>query len=66
MFFKCPFEGCSLVVTQSFIFKYLENEKEVQEYKRNLGRVYCQESKTMKWCPAAGCDYAVENTHFTH
>ncbi|KAL4464710.1 hypothetical protein ABPG74_011271 [Tetrahymena malaccensis] len=66
MFFKCPFEGCSLVVPQSFIFKYLKDDKEKQDYKRNLGRVYCSESKTMKWCPAPGCDYAVENTHFTH
>ncbi|EGR27639.1 ibr domain protein [Ichthyophthirius multifiliis] len=65
VFFKCPFENCSLKVPHSFILKYLKNENEIKQYKKNIGKIYCMQSTTMKCCPYPDCQYAVENAYFT-
>lgn len=35
-------------------------------YRRFLGKSYCQESKTIKFCPVPGCDYVAENYDMTN
>lgn len=61
LFFKCPYANCNLVIPESFVLKYLDHNN-AQRYTTVLGKIYCEESKTMKWCPSPGCEFACENT----
>ncbi|KAL5706583.1 RBR-type E3 ubiquitin transferase [Ranunculus cassubicifolius] len=55
----CPSPKCVAAVTQEMI-DALGNDKDKEKYPRSLLRSYVEASKKTNWCPAAGCDYAIE------
>ncbi|KAL5707842.1 RBR-type E3 ubiquitin transferase [Ranunculus cassubicifolius] len=55
----CPSPKCVAAVTQEMI-DTLGNVKDKEKYSRYLLRSYVDASKKTKWCPAPGCDYAVQ------
>nr|DAD43494.1 TPA_asm: hypothetical protein HUJ06_001724 [Nelumbo nucifera] len=56
---RCPDPSCGAAVGQDMINVLASNEDK-GKYSRYLLRSYIEDNRKTKWCPAPGCDYAVE------
>ncbi|KAL1561358.1 putative E3 ubiquitin-protein ligase ari8 [Salvia divinorum] len=56
---RCPDPSCGAAVGQDMIDK-LASHEDKEKYRRYLLRSYVEDSRKIKWCPAPGCDSAVE------
>ncbi|KAI7979150.1 putative E3 ubiquitin-protein ligase ARI7 [Camellia lanceoleosa] len=56
---RCPDPSCCAAVGQDMINKLASNEDK-EKYARYIVRSYIEDNRKTKWCPAAGCEYAVE------
>ncbi|KAL5703989.1 RBR-type E3 ubiquitin transferase [Ranunculus cassubicifolius] len=56
---RCPEPKCVSIVDQEMVSK-LVSEEDKEKYSRYVVRSYVEANKNTKWCPAAGCEYAVE------
>ncbi|KAK4744006.1 hypothetical protein SAY87_010318 [Trapa incisa] len=56
---RCPDPSCCAAVGQRMI-DCLATEDEKKKYFLYLVRSYVEDSRKTKWCPAPGCEYAVE------
>ncbi|KAL5703024.1 RBR-type E3 ubiquitin transferase [Ranunculus cassubicifolius] len=56
---RCPDPSCGAAVDQDMITGLVSDE-EKEKYSRYLLRSYVEDNKKTKWCPAPGCDYAVD------
>ncbi|GKV29066.1 hypothetical protein SLEP1_g38037 [Rubroshorea leprosula] len=56
---RCPDPPCRAAVGQDMINAFVSDE-DIKKYSRYLIRSYIEDNKKTKWCPAPGCDYAVD------
>ncbi|KAI3927436.1 hypothetical protein MKW92_044426 [Papaver armeniacum] len=56
---RCPDPSCGAAVGQDLI-NLLVSEEDKQKYSRYILRSYVEDNKKTKWCPAPGCDFAVD------
>ncbi|KAG1331301.1 RBR-type E3 ubiquitin transferase [Cocos nucifera] len=56
---RCPDPSCSAAVGQDMI-NILATDEDKEKYSRYLLRSYIEDNRKTKWCPAPGCDFAVE------
>ncbi|VVB11975.1 unnamed protein product [Arabis nemorensis] len=56
---KCPEPSCSAAVRLDMVEKLVSEEDKKKFYKYFL-RSYVEDNKKMKWCPAPGCEHAVD------
>ncbi|GLT95585.1 hypothetical protein SLE2022_132590 [Rubroshorea leprosula] len=56
---RCPDPSCRATVIQDMINAFVSDE-DIKKYSRYLIRSYIEDNKKTKWCPAPGCDYAVD------
>lgn len=56
---RCPMPLCSAALGQDMINLFASGEDK-EKYFRYYIRSYIEDNKKTKWCPAPGCDYAVE------
>ncbi|XP_038986793.1 probable E3 ubiquitin-protein ligase ARI8 [Phoenix dactylifera] len=56
---RCPDPSCSAAVGQDMI-NVLTTDEDKEKYSRYLLRSYIEDNRKTKWCPAPGCDFAVE------
>ncbi|KAL7176870.1 hypothetical protein ACSBR2_030248 [Camellia fascicularis] len=56
---RCPDPSCCAAVGQDMINKLASNEDK-EKYARYIVRSYIEDNRKTKWCPAPGCEYAVE------
>ncbi|KAL5707849.1 RBR-type E3 ubiquitin transferase [Ranunculus cassubicifolius] len=56
---RCPDPKCVSIVDQDLVNQLVEKEDK-EKYSRYLMRSYVEYNKKAKWCPAPGCEYAVE------
>ncbi|XP_057779098.1 probable E3 ubiquitin-protein ligase ARI8 isoform X2 [Salvia miltiorrhiza] len=56
---RCPDPSCGAAVGQDMIDN-LASHEDKEKYRRYLLRSYVEDSRKIKWCPAPGCDSAVE------
>ncbi|GFP80706.1 probable E3 ubiquitin-protein ligase ari7 [Phtheirospermum japonicum] len=56
---RCPDPSCGAAVGRYMIDK-LASDQDKEKYHRYLLRSYVEDSRKIKWCPAPGCDSAVE------
>ncbi|KAF6152192.1 hypothetical protein GIB67_019414 [Kingdonia uniflora] len=55
---RCPDPSCGVAVGQDMI-NVLVSEQDKEKYSRYLLRSYIENNRKTKWCPAPGCEYAV-------
>lgn len=58
---RCPNPDCSAAVGEELILSAVPEEDKTK-YRRFILRSYVEANRKAKWCPAPGCDYAVELT----
>ncbi|XP_059437764.1 probable E3 ubiquitin-protein ligase ARI8 [Corylus avellana] len=56
---RCPDPSCGAAVGQDMI-KLLTSHEDKEKYSRYFIRSYIEDNRKTKWCPAPGCDYAVD------
>ncbi|GLT95588.1 hypothetical protein SLE2022_132620 [Rubroshorea leprosula] len=56
---RCPDPSCRAAVGQDMI-KALACDEDREKYCRYFIRSYIEDNRKTKWCPAPGCDYAVD------
>ncbi|KAF8057205.1 hypothetical protein N665_1263s0003 [Sinapis alba] len=56
---KCPEPSCPAAVGQDMFEKFASKEDKEKYYKYFL-RSYIEDNRKMKWCPAPGCEHAIE------
>ncbi|KAE8664109.1 putative E3 ubiquitin-protein ligase ARI8 [Hibiscus syriacus] len=56
---RCPDPSCAAAVGQDMI-SALASEEDREKYFHYFIRSYVEDNRKTKWCPAPGCDYAVE------
>ncbi|KAJ4723272.1 RBR-type E3 ubiquitin transferase [Melia azedarach] len=56
---RCPDPSCRAAVGQDMIEMLASNEDK-QKYSRYLLRSYVEDNRKTKWCPAPGCEFAVD------
>ncbi|XP_047307556.1 probable E3 ubiquitin-protein ligase ARI8 [Impatiens glandulifera] len=56
---RCPDLSCGAVVGQCMVNQLATNQDK-DKYARYVLRSYVEDSRKTKWCPAPGCDYAIE------
>ncbi|XP_065846864.1 probable E3 ubiquitin-protein ligase ARI8 [Euphorbia lathyris] len=56
---RCPEPSCTVSVGRDLVGK-LVSEDDMEKYSRCLIRSYVEGNSNMKWCPGAGCVYAIE------
>ncbi|XP_043705712.1 probable E3 ubiquitin-protein ligase ARI8 [Telopea speciosissima] len=56
---RCPDPSCGAAVGQDMINPLASNEDK-EKYSRYLLRSYIEDNRKTKWCPAPGCEYAVD------
>ena len=57
---QCPYPGCKLMIPRTIMRKYLPQSL-LTLYESLIVRSYVESEKGMKWCPSAGCEYAIES-----
>uniref|UniRef100_A0A2N9EM97 RBR-type E3 ubiquitin transferase n=1 Tax=Fagus sylvatica TaxID=28930 RepID=A0A2N9EM97_FAGSY len=55
---RCPDPSCGAAIGQDMI-NSLASDEDKEKYSRYLLRSYIEDSKKTKWCPAPGCEHAV-------
>ncbi|XP_011026388.1 PREDICTED: probable E3 ubiquitin-protein ligase ARI7 [Populus euphratica] len=56
---RCPDPSCPAAVDQDMI-NLLAPDEDKEKYSRYLLRSYIEDNKKTKWCPAPGCEYAID------
>ncbi|KAH7542232.1 hypothetical protein FEM48_Zijuj02G0051600 [Ziziphus jujuba var. spinosa] len=56
---RCPDPSCTAAVGQDMISR-LASAEDKQKYSRYFIRSYVEDNRKTKWCPAPGCEYAVD------
>ncbi|KAG6402205.1 hypothetical protein SASPL_139080 [Salvia splendens] len=56
---RCPESGCGAAVTFEMVERFAPGLK-IRKYRRHLRRSYVELNPNRKWCPAAGCNLAIE------
>ncbi|VVA90133.1 unnamed protein product [Arabis nemorensis] len=56
---KCPDPSCPAAVGQDMI-KKLASEEDKNKFYRYFLRSYIEDNRKMKWCPAPGCEHAID------
>uniref|UniRef100_A0A2P2LQM7 RBR-type E3 ubiquitin transferase n=1 Tax=Rhizophora mucronata TaxID=61149 RepID=A0A2P2LQM7_RHIMU len=56
---RCPDPSCVAAVGQNMI-NMLASDEDKGKYSRYFLRSYIEDNRKTKWCPAPGCDYAVD------
>ncbi|KAK9293215.1 hypothetical protein L1049_021204 [Liquidambar formosana] len=56
---RCPDPPCSAAIGQDMI-NILASDEDKEKYSRYFLRSYIEDNRKTKWCPAPGCDYAVD------
>ncbi|XP_057539854.1 probable E3 ubiquitin-protein ligase ARI8 [Amaranthus tricolor] len=56
---RCPDPSCAVAVGQDMI-NLLASAEDKEKYARYFLRSYVEDNRKAKWCPAPGCDYAVD------
>ncbi|PKA55932.1 putative E3 ubiquitin-protein ligase ARI7 [Apostasia shenzhenica] len=56
---RCPDPSCGAAVGEDMIFMLATNDDK-EKYSRYLLRSYIEDNRKTKWCPAPGCEFAVE------
>lgn len=56
---RCPDPSCGAAVGEDMVNKLLV-EEDKEKYLRYLVRSYIEDNRKTKWCPAPGCEFAVE------
>lgn len=56
---RCPDPSCGAAVGQDMVNK-LASDDDKKKYSRYLLRSYVEDNRKTKWCPAPGCDHAVD------
>lgn len=56
---RCPDPSCSAAIGLDMINK-LANDDDKKKYNRYFIRSFVEDNRKTKWCPAPGCDYAVD------
>ncbi|KAH9318558.1 hypothetical protein KI387_020327, partial [Taxus chinensis] len=56
---RCPDPSCVAAVGEDMVLFLVSDEDRVK-YMRYLLRSYVEDNRKTKWCPAPGCEYAVE------
>ncbi|KAL7109972.1 hypothetical protein ACP275_06G208000 [Erythranthe tilingii] len=56
---RCPDPSCGAAVGQDMVNKLASNEDR-EKYNRYFLRSFVEDNRKTKWCPAPGCDYAVD------
>ncbi|KAL1542324.1 RBR-type E3 ubiquitin transferase [Salvia divinorum] len=56
---RCPENGCGAAVTTDMVERFASDSK-IEKYHRHLRRSYVESNPNRKWCPAPGCDLAIE------
>ncbi|XP_059632879.1 probable E3 ubiquitin-protein ligase ARI8 [Cornus florida] len=56
---RCPDPSCGAAVGQDMI-NMLASDEDKEKYSRYLLRSYIEDNRKTKWCPAPGCEYAIE------
>ncbi|KAF8108679.1 hypothetical protein N665_0104s0006 [Sinapis alba] len=58
---QCPEPSCSALVGQDMISNVITKEEDKEKFHRYFLRSYVESSqKKIKWCPAPGCEHAVD------
>ncbi|XP_045803120.1 probable E3 ubiquitin-protein ligase ARI8 [Trifolium pratense] len=55
---RCPDPACKAAVDQDMI-NLVASDEDKEKYDRYLLRSYIEDNKKTKWCPAPGCEHAV-------
>ncbi|KAF3512037.1 hypothetical protein F2Q69_00001447 [Brassica cretica] len=56
---RCPDPCCLAAVGHDMVDKLASGEDK-EKYNRYFLRSYIEDNRKMKWCPAPGCDYAID------
>ncbi|XP_074563926.1 putative E3 ubiquitin-protein ligase ARI7 [Curcuma longa] len=56
---RCPDPLCGAAVGQDMIYQ-LASHEDKEKHSRYLLRSYIEDNRKTKWCPAPGCEFAVE------
>lgn len=56
---RCPIPSCGAAVGIDMV-NMLTSDEDKKKYRRYLLRSYIEDNKKTKWCPAPGCDCAIE------
>ncbi|XP_072989894.1 probable E3 ubiquitin-protein ligase ARI8 [Typha latifolia] len=56
---RCPDPSCTAAIGQDMINK-LATDEDKEKYARYIFRSYVEDNRKIKWCPAPGCEFAVE------
>ncbi|XP_057475852.1 probable E3 ubiquitin-protein ligase ARI7 isoform X2 [Actinidia eriantha] len=56
---RCPDPSCGAAIGQDMI-NLLASKDDKEKYNRYFLRSYIEDNRKAKWCPAPGCDYAVD------
>ncbi|EOA39378.1 hypothetical protein CARUB_v10012456mg [Capsella rubella] len=56
---KCPEPACLAAVGQD-MFDKLSSKEDKEKYYRYFLRSYVEDNRKMKWCPAPGCEHAID------
>eukprot|EP00850_Spirogloea_muscicola_P007257 SM000036S13301 [mRNA] locus=s36:396602:401301:- [translate_table: standard] len=56
---RCPDPSCGAAVGEDMVLSLVDAEHRAK-YTRYLLRSYIEDNRKAKWCPAPGCEYAVE------
>lgn len=56
---RCPDPSCGAAIGEDMVNKLLV-EEDKEKYLRYLVRSYIEDNRKTKWCPAPGCEFAVE------
>ena len=59
-FIACPFEKCNVILRHSFVLEHLIEENK-PTYIKQICQSFTEENKHIKFCPAPGCPFCVEN-----
>ncbi|XP_022017940.1 probable E3 ubiquitin-protein ligase ARI8 isoform X1 [Helianthus annuus] len=56
---RCPDPSCGAAIGQDMIIKLVSHDDR-EKYERYFLRSFVEDNRKTKWCPAPGCDYAVD------
>ncbi|XP_044482540.1 probable E3 ubiquitin-protein ligase ARI8 isoform X2 [Mangifera indica] len=56
---RCPDPSCGAAIGQDMINLFVSDEDK-EKYSRYFVRSYVEDNRKIKWCPAPGCDFAVD------
>ncbi|EYU39736.1 hypothetical protein ABFS82_06G177500 [Erythranthe guttata] len=56
---RCPDPSCNAAIGQDMVTNLASNDDK-EKYNRYFLRSFVEDNRKTKWCPAPGCDYAVD------